>query len=212
MTKYKGVTTLIFDLGGVLVNLDWDRCVSNFRQLGIGEMKSLVSTTLQKGFVLDYELGLISTEEFRAELRKLTTNELTDEQIDQAWTSLLVNIPTEKLELLLKLKKKYRILMLSNTNTLSFNCCTDTMFNVDGRTIDDYFDKCYLSYKMHLCKPNADIFEALLTDAGLKADECLFLDDGIHNVEAAKKLGFNVEFITPYTTVAEWDFVEQLNY
>ena len=210
MTKYQGVTTIIFDLGGVIVDLDWNQCIRNFEKIGINDMGNLVSTTLQKGFVLDYELGLTTDEQFRTELRKQATTEVTDQQIDDAWTSLLVGIPSEKLDLLIELKKKYNVLMLSNTNNLSFRY-SETMFKVDGRCVDDYFDKCYLSYKMNLAKPSPEIFEALLEDAGLKAEECLFLDDGIHNVGAAEKLGFNVQFVEPYTGVSDWSFLNLLN-
>jgi len=72
--------------------------------------------------------------------------------------------------------------------------------------VEDYFDKCYLSYQMHLCKPEADIFEAMLKDAGVKAEECLFLDDGIHNIDTAKKLGFRTRFVEPYSEIKLSDF------
>ncbi|MBP1638329.1 MAG: HAD-superfamily hydrolase, subfamily variant 3, partial [Bacteroidetes bacterium] len=184
MSNYNDITTIIFDLGGVLVNLDWNKCINlggvlvnldwnkciiGFSEIGIEEMSELLSTTLQRGFILDFEKGLISEDEFRNQLRKYSSKTLTDKQIDLAWSSFLVNIPAEKLELLWQLKQKYKILMLSNTNSLSYNFCVNTMFNTNGHTLDDYFDKCYLSYQMHLCKPEADIFEALLKDAGVKA-------------------------------------------
>ena len=209
MTKYQNITTLIFDLGGVIVDLDWNQCIRNFEKIGINDMEKLVSTTLQKGFVLDYEMGLTSDDQFRTEIRKYAVSEVTDDQIDYAWTSLLVGIPAEKLDLLMELRKKYKVLMLSNTNNLSFRFSLE-MFTVGGRQVDDYFDKCYLSYMMRLAKPSPEIFLALLQDAGLKAEECLFLDDGIHNIQAAEKLGFNVQFIKPYTSVNEWDFLNQL--
>ena len=212
MQNNNKITTLIFDLGGVLVNLDWNRCVSNFKKIGIEEMAGLLSVTLQTGFVLDYEKGLITDAEFRDKLREYSSQTLTDEQIDEAWTSFLVDIPSEKLELLMKLKKKYRILMLSNTNNLSFSYCVNHMFNVNGYTLNDYFDTCYLSNQMHLCKPDAPIFEELLRDSALKAEECLFLDDGIHNIKAAEQLGFGVEFIKPFTKITDWDFLKQLEY
>ena len=209
MTKYQHVTTVIFDLGGVIVDLDWELCIRNFENLGINNMHNLINTTLQRGFILDYEMGQISDEQFREEIRKNATLKVTDEQIDYAWTSLLVGIPAEKLDLLMELRKKYKVLMLSNTNNLSFRFSLE-MFTVGGRQVDDYFDKCYLSYMMRLAKPSPEIFLALLQDAGLKAEECLFLDDGIHNIQAAEKLGFNVQFIKPYTSVNEWDFLNQL--
>ena len=207
MAKYKNVTTIIFDLGGVIIDLDWNLCIRNFENLGISNMRNLVSTTLQRGFVLDYEMGKITDAQFRDEIRKNASGEVTDQQIDHAWTSLLVRVPEEKLNLLYELRKKYKILMLSNTNNLSFRY-SEKMFEVNGKNINDFFDKCYLSYQMKLAKPKPDIFEALLADAGLTAEECLFLDDGIYNIETAEKLGFNVEFIKPYSGLDEWEFLK----
>ena len=205
MSKYKNVTTIIFDLGGVIIDLDWNLCIHNFENLGIFNMKNLVSTTLQKGFVLDYEMGMITDAQFRDEIRKNASGEVTDHQIDHAWTSLLVGIPEEKLNLLSELKKKYKILMLSNTNNLSFRY-SEKMFEVNGKNINDFFDKCYLSYKMKLAKPKPEIFEALLEDAGVKAEECLFLDDGIHNIETASELGMQTWLVEPYTSLSLNDF------
>lgn len=199
------ITTLIFDLGGVLVDLDWDRCVNNFKKIGVSVMENLISTTLQKGFILDYELGLISDDDFRNEVRKYSERKLTDDEINEAWTSLLVGIPDEKLQLLLDLRKNYKILMLSNTNALSYGFCRDVLFKSKGLTVDDYFDTCYLSYEMHVCKPEPAIFEALLKDAELRAEECFFFDDGSKNVEVAKQMGFNVQYIKPYSSVEDWD-------
>lgn len=201
MIKDQHITTIIFDLGGVIVNLDWDRCVRNFNQIGISGMENLVSTTLQRGFILDYEVGKITTTQFRNELRKYASQEVSDDEIDFAWTSLLVDVPEKKLQLLLDLKKKYRILMLSNTNEMSFEYCKKHFFNTDGKTIADYFDKCYLSYELHQHKPEPDIFETLLTDSGLQPRECLFLDDGIHNIKTAVQLGIQGKYIEPYSDI-----------
>lgn len=209
MTKYQDITTLIFDLGGVIVDLDWNQCIRNFEKIGINDMEKLVSTTLQKGFVLDYEMGLTSDDQFRTEIRKYAVSEVTDDQIDYAWTSLLVGIPAEKLDLLMELRKKYKVLMLSNTNNLSFRF-SEKMFEVNGYRITDFFDKCYLSYEMKLAKPSAEIFVALLADAGLKAEECLFLDDGIHNINTASELGFQTEYIEPFSSVKDWEFPGKL--
>lgn len=195
MTTNKQIKAIIFDLGGVIVDLDWNDCIQNFKKIGIQEIENLISTTLQKGFILDYELGRISSAEFRNQVRNYAKKQITDDEIDFAWKSLVVRIPPEKLELLKLLKKQYKIFMLSNTNEMSFQKCTDEMFNVNGNHIDDFFDKCYLSYKLHLHKPNADIFEAVLKDAGLKAEECLFLDDGESNIITAKSLGFQTRLI-----------------
>lgn len=194
MIDFSQITTLIFDLGGVLLNLDKPRCVANFENIGIDVMEDLLSLTHQQGFVLDFELGLISASEFRDKLREFTPKTITDEQLNDAWNSFLVNIPSEKLELLRQLKKKYKILMLSNTNELSYNYTVDQMIQVNGNKLEDYFDACYLSYKLHLAKPNPEIFHFLLKDANINPQNCLFLDDGKSNIETAQGLGFKTYF------------------
>lgn len=195
------ISCLIFDLGGVIVNLDWDRCVENFRKIGAHEMENLLSTTLQKGFILDYERGMISTDEFRASIRQMSKQHISNEAIDNAWTSLLVDVPEEKLQLLLDLKKKYKIFMLSNTNEMSFNYCVENYFSQNGTQLNDYFDKCYLSYEMKLNKPEVAIYQAILDDNDVKPEECLFFDDSRHNLDVAKCMGIHTMYVKPYSEI-----------
>lgn len=207
MAKKNNFSTLIFDLGGVLVDLDRERCCQNFEKLGVYEISNILSTTMQTGFIFDFEIGKIDTQTFRDEIRKQTTNSITDEQIDQAWNSFLVSIPTAKLDLLHELRKQYRIVMLSNTNPLSFAYCRDNMFTQQGKKIEDYFDKCYLSYQMKKSKPEKDIFLQLLAEENKQPEECLFLDDSQHNIATAKALGIATQWIPPHTTLRPTDFL-----
>jgi len=191
----KELKCIIFDLGGVIVDLDWNKCVRSFDEIGILHMDKFISTTLQKGFILDFELGLISEEKFRNGLRQFATKEVTDEQINKAWNSLLVDISPKKLEMVKQLKTQYKIYLLSNTNAISFGYCLDNMFNIDGHTVNDYFDKCYLSFQLHKAKPSPEIFEAVLQDSGMQPGNCLFLDDSLNNITQAEKLGLNVQLV-----------------
>jgi glucose-1-phosphatase len=195
MKHFNNITTLIFDLGGVLINLDIDRCILNFKELGLENFEQLMSNFGQKGFFLQFEKGQISIEQFRDEIRKLTTYSLTDAQIDNAWSSFLVDLPTERLEILLELKRKFRLLLLSNTNPLHIEGAVPIEFAKAGKTMSDIFDKCYLSYQMGMAKPDPEIFEALLADAGVKPEECLFLDDGIKNIDQANKLNIQTYLV-----------------
>ncbi len=196
-----GVECLIFDLGGVLVDLDWERCVNQFVEIGVDNIDDILSTTHQKGFLLDYELGTISTEEFREKVRELSSKSPSDSEIDDALTALLVGFPKEKLDLLYELKKRYKVLMLSNTNKKSFEFIVEEFISKDGKQIEDYFDKCYLSYEMGLSKPSEEIYQAILQDFNLTPEACMFFDDSPVNVEAAKKLGFHAEVIAPYSEI-----------
>ena len=196
MNKKTSITTLIFDFGGVIINLDLPTCIQNLKKLGTNDIENYLSNFGQKDFFLKFEIGEIGTPEFRNEIRKLTNKTITDAEIDNAWCSFLCDIPSERLELLEKLRKKYRLLLLSNSNPLHVEVSAAIALQGTRKTIRDYFDKCYFSYEMGLTKPDPAIFEALLADAGLEATECLFLDDGPKNIEAAKRLGIKTYFVT----------------
>ena len=195
MKQFNNISTLIFDFGGVLINLNIDRCIQNFKQLGLENFENLLSNFGQKDFFLKFEKGEIGVVEFRDEIRKLSKNNLRDEEIDAAWCSFLCDIPSEKLVLLFELKKRFRIVMLSNTNPLHIEVSAKKEFAKTNKTISDYFDACYLSYEMKMVKPNADIFEKLLKDEQVQANRCLFLDDGPKNIEQGKKMGFNTYLV-----------------
>jgi putative hydrolase of the HAD superfamily len=189
MKNYKNITTIIFDLGGVLCDLDIDRCILNFKQLGLENFEHYLNNFGQSGFFMQLEKGLITAAEFSNEVRKLTSKPLTDEQINEAWNSFLVGIPTKKLDLIIELRKKFRVVLLSNTNIIHFPDTVARFFNFNGMSTSDYFDKCYLSYEMKMAKPDEEIFNALLNAEQVSANECLFLDDGVKNIEQAQKLG-----------------------
>jgi epoxide hydrolase-like predicted phosphatase len=195
MEQFNTISTLIFDFGGVIINLNLPKCIQNFKDLGIQDVDKYLSNFEQKDFFLQYEKGQIGTIEFRNEIRKLCGKTLSDKEIDDAWCSFLCDIPAVKLELLTQLKKKYRILLLSNTNPLHINVSGSGELGKIGKTYDDFFDKCFFSYEMGMAKPDAEIFEALLTVVGVKAEECLFLDDGNKNIETASKLGFQTRLV-----------------
>lgn len=197
MKQYNNISTLIFDLGGVIVDLDLAKCIQNFKELGLENIEQYLSNFGQKDFFMRFEKGQIGIPAFRNEIRKLAGTELSDAQIDKAWCSFLTQIPVEKLHLLSELKKKYRLLLLSNTNPLHIETAVAAEFSKTGKTMQDFFDKCYLSYEMGMVKPDVEIFEALLTDAQVKAEECLFLDDGKKNIDTAAALGIQTYWVKP---------------
>ena len=196
MKQFSTISTLIFDFGGVLINLDLNQCILNLKKLGLENVEQYLSNFGQKDFFLKYEKGLIDTAQFRDEIRKLTPRSLTDAEIDAAWCSFLCDIPTEKLDLLLELRKKYRILMLSNTNPLHIEVSADREFEKVGTKRTDYFDTCYLSYEMKMAKPDAEIFQAILDHEKIQPSECLFLDDGQKNIQRADEMGFQTYLVS----------------
>ena len=197
MDKNNQITTLIFDFGGVLINLDLPKCIDNLRGTGFVNVDQFLSNFGQKDFFLKFENGQIDTPEFRNEIRKNTSDLLSDEEIDTAWCSFLCDIPSEKISMLKELRKKYRLLLLSNTNPLHIEVSARIALEPYNTSLDELFDKCYLSYEMGLTKPSEDIFTALLNDANVTAQECLFLDDGLKNIETAKGMGFATYLVDP---------------
>lgn len=197
MKQFNNISTLIFDFGGVLINLDLAQCIQNLNNLGLNNVEKYLSNFGQSDFFMKYEKGEIDTPEFRENIRNICTNAVTDEQIDSAWCSFLTNIPNEKLELLLKLKKKFRVILLSNTNPLHIEVSAASEFAKAGKTLYDFFDHAYLSYEMKMVKPTNEIFEKILELEQVPANECLFLDDGEKNILQAKKLGIQTYWVEP---------------
>lgn len=185
----KNIKNLVFDFGNVLVNLDKERCVEQFENLGLNKVNELISHSFKEGFFQDYELGVISTEEFREHIRSLTDKALKDEDIDDAWNSFLVDIPPRKLMLLLELRKKYMVYLLSNTNDLHWQWSCEKLFPYKGFDVNSYFEKTYLSFEMKLSKPDSKIFQAMIKDSGIDPEETLFIDDSVDNCLAAETLG-----------------------
>ena len=186
----EGIKNLIIDLGGVLINLTRNRCIEAFENLGVENIREQITNNYQhKDLFERLELGTISVEQFRNDIRALSGKPLTDEQIDTAWIAMLGDVPENKLRLLLELRERYNTMLLSNTNELHWKWSEDTYFSYQGLCAQDFFHKIYLSYELHMLMPNADIFEYVLKDLNLLAEETMLIDDASVNCRAAELLG-----------------------
>ncbi len=194
----EGIKTIIFDLGGVLYDLDRQRCVDSLEKAGLTNINSLLTDYKQAGIFQQLEDGTIGQDEFYDSLRKISGKSISNEAIKAAWESFLVEIPDYKLDLVLKLRQKFKIFMLSNTNEIHFEEAIPKAFEKNGKTINDYFDRLYLSYQMKVSKPNRRIFEDLVNDAGIKPEEALFIDDSPDNIRVADEMGFKTYLAKPY--------------
>lgn len=195
MNQPSTLTTLIFDFGGVLINLDLSLCINKLKEIGATGVEKYLSNFGQSDFFLQWEKGEIGLREFRENIRAISSGQPSDDEIDAAWMAFLQDIPAEKIELLKQLRSRYRILMLSNTNPLHIEQSARTAFEAHGTTMNELFDKCYLSYEIGLTKPGREIFEYLLNDAGVEPGECLFLDDGQKNIDRANSMGFQTRHV-----------------
>lgn len=186
----ENIKNVVFDMGGVLIDLDRDACIRKFNELGFAQADELLNTYRQKGIFKGLEMGTVSPQELYAYITSEVGRQIDPRKIDEALYAFLIGIPDYKLDMLRELRKKYRVFMLSNTNVIMMNYIKETFFTQQGLTIDSYFDRLFLSYEMRMLKPDAKIFKALLYGAGIKAGETLFVDDAEQNIEAALELGF----------------------
>lgn len=189
--KRKGIKNIIFDFGGVLIDLDRQRCIENFRKLGLEDVETMLDIYHQQDFFQKYEKGLITSAEFREVIRTKATRPVSDKQIDDAWNSFLVSIPSYKLECLLELRKHHMVYLLSNTNEIHWQWSCWNAFPYKAFRVEDYFDRIYLSYEMKKAKPDVEIFQEVLDDAGILPQETLFMDDSQANCRAAEALGIS---------------------
>ena len=187
------IKTLIFDLGGVLVSLNRERCLENFsKNLGFDNFGDYLNAYAQKGFFAKYENGDMDSIEFRDEIRKRCTKEnVQDEDIDEAFFTFLTHVDPYKVKLLMELKKKYHLLLLSNVNPIGWSKCCELFYNANEIDIEDVFEKLYLSYRVKASKPGKEIYEYLIKDSGINPEEALFIDDSKANIEAGAEMGLN---------------------
>ena len=189
--KRKGIKNLIVDFGGVLIDLDRQRCLENFRKLGLPDVEHTLDLYHQQDFFQQYEKGLISSADFRNVIREKIGKDIDDARIDAAWNSFLVSIPTYKLDLLLALRKDYVVYLLSNTNEIHWKWSCEHAFHYKAFRVEDYFERIFLSYEMKMVKPDVAIFEKLLEETGIDPKETFFIDDSEANCMTARSLGIS---------------------
>ncbi|MEM6845756.1 MAG: HAD family phosphatase [Bacteroidota bacterium] len=192
------IRNIIFDLGGVIIELDVPATLTGLA-LANRNTESQQLSLDEEGVLLDYEKGLISSEAFRMGVRRAMANPtLRDEKIDEIWNSMLLNIPSERLALVQRLAQQYRLFVLSNTNEIHVTAFNKIVEQVSGQpSIDDFFEKVYFSHKIKMRKPDREIYEYVLSDSQLKPEETLFLDDKAENLLAAREVGIHTVQVTP---------------
>ncbi len=180
----QGIKNIVFDWGGVMINLDKVRCVKAFDKIGAHHISSYVDECRQEDLFHDLEMGSITVPQFCDEVRRQCPEcAATDEKICWAWGELLTGIPEYRVEKLRTLKSKYRLFLLSNTNVIHWEPY--------AHRLEGCFEKMFLSYEMHLVKPDAEIFREVLRQTGIRAEETLFVDDSANNCAGAASLGIH---------------------
>ncbi len=195
----KSIRNIIFDLGGVILNIDPQLTINAFRSLGWNNFYDENDQSLSKELFYSLEQGSSSPEVFRDNVRKRTNLQRDDTEIDAAWAAMILNIPADRVRYLEALKKDYRLFLLSNTNEIhriKFHEIFEAEF---GYSFYDLFEHNFYSHEMGMRKPNPQIYLQALREADLVPEETLFVDDMKENTEAAKTLGMQVLHIKPGT-------------
>lgn len=196
-TSLAGIRNLLFDLGGVIINLDRQRCVDALTALGDEKADEMLDLSVQRGTLMDLEEGKISPSDFFKCMRQKIGKAVSDEEIVHALNELLIGIPLDRLTLLRKLRQRFNVMMLSNTNPIMFDTKIAECFAQEGLSITDYFDDVYLSYRLKSCKPDIAIFKKVIELSRIVPQETLFFDDSKKNLDAAASLGFKTFLVTP---------------
>ena len=186
------ITTILFDLGGVIMTIDQSEAVRRFTEIGLKDACKQLDPYTQGGIFGDLESGKISDEEFRAELSVTIGHEVTWEQCQYAWMGYCGGVPERNLKLLLNLREQgYRVVLVSNTNPFMMAWAMDGDFDGKGNPLSHYVDKAYLSYECKVMKPNERFFRIVTAEEKIIPNETLFVDDGPRNVAAASQLGMH---------------------
>ena len=200
------IKNLIFDLGGVIIDINPEAALRAFEKLS-----SVKNASFPKNFdheiFLHYEMGKTDDASFRNAL--LQAYELGEEvkahHLDEAWNIMLLDIPMERIKLLQKLRGKYQLFLLSNTNVIHIVKVNQILREQTGvDNLSDLFDKIYYSYEMNTRKPEAEIFKQVLDENNLKPEESLFIDDNLDNILGAQKLNIGTLHVTSKDTIFEY--------
>ena len=219
----------IFDLGGVLLDIRMQNAYERFAELGLPHAELEQGGSVYK-LMEDYQLGFVTSKEFcqqvaeKCNVNKSAANSnarcdadfsarcaktpTTPLDIECAWNSICLDVPNRKLEALRRLRQKNGVAsvsLLSNTNTLHWDCCCKNWFCANGNKLEDFFDKIFLSQELHLQKPDPEIFNTAIRELGVSPAETIFLDDSAANTAAAAACGLQTLTVTP-----DIDWVKEL--
>ncbi len=191
-TEASSIKNLIFDFGGVICNIDVKRTEKRFKELGLQEFDTEYSVVERNTIFGKLEEGAITPQEFRHSIRKFFSRPLSDQQIDDAWNELLLDIPEPRIRLLESLRHNYRIFLLSNSNEIHYQKFRQDLRDKYGYSgFEELFEKAWFSYALKLKKPGRAIFDFVLKDRDLNPSETLFIDDTLQHVEGARSAGMN---------------------
>lgn len=196
---------LIFDLGDVIIPIDLTAPIRNFATLANLPEAEVETIWQQYDFINHYETGILDDEGFRSHIRQLLKNDAwADEVIDTAWNTILLDLPVERIERIKELKQHYRIFLLSNTSPIHIRRVNEVLAAMGQPRLDELFERVFYSYEVRIAKPSPEIYQHVLSEAGLVAEETAFFDDNAANIRAAAELGIRAVQVQPPKTILDY--------
>jgi putative hydrolase of the HAD superfamily len=200
----KGIKNIIFDLGGVLININYKLTEQAFVQAGIANFGQIYSQLKQTTLFDDFEKGTIEPTHFINALQAQSAAPISDAQIINAWNAMLLDFPLRRLQILQQLRLHYNLFLLSNTNSIHEEAFNKILMQDHGiPSLGVFFDRVYLSHRLGLRKPMPQIFTKVLTDNGLQAHETLFIDDSIQHIQGANTVGIQTIHVAPGMSIEQ---------
>ena len=199
----EGIKTIIFDLGGVIYDVDYHKTINAFKAIGIDRFEEVYAKAGQSDLFNDLEEGKISRAFFIEQIKTLSGHDMTSSQVVNAWNGMLLGFMPDALACLKRLRSTYRLFLLSNTNEIHIQEIENRVGAAFFLDFCALFEKVYLSHELGLRKPHPEVFTHILEEQGLKANETLFIDDSIQHVEGAIKAGLHAHHLTDDQTIGQ---------
>lgn len=201
---YTNIKNIIFDLGGVIVNVDFKATIDAFSSLGFKNFDKVYSQFQQNPLFDLNDKGLVTPDEFRIGLMQAAGINISYKEFDQAWNAMIKELPLKRIELLKKLKTQYNTFLLSNTNAIHMDFFFNRTQKETGiESFSSLFHKPYYSYNIGMRKPDEEIYQKVLNENNLIPSETLFIEDTLHNIKTAELLGINTYHISHSEDIAE---------
>lgn len=188
---------IIFDLGGVIINLDIPKTIAEFNKLSDRPFEAIYTQLQQTPLFDDFDKGRITEEKFFEEINRLLKVPVSTQQLTTAWNAMLLDFPAQRLELLKRLNPHYRLFLLSNTNETHVTEFEKQLHLSHGyKNLEPFFEKVYYSCRMDMRKPDREIFDHVLKENDLDPGETLFIDDSPQHIEGALRTGIKAHFLS----------------
>jgi glucose-1-phosphatase len=192
------IKNIIFDLGGVLIDIDYHKTAKAFKKLGVQNFDAQYSQAGADKLFEALETGMISDDEFLERMQKYCRPSTTYQQIEDAWNEILLSFRLPSLQFLDAIKDKYNVFLLSNTNSIHKKAFDKILKKETGfDSMDHFFIKSYYSHLIHKRKPYVATYNFVLNDGDMQATETLFIDDSLVNIEGAREAGLQTHLLLP---------------